>query len=65
MARTKHPSNPDKQEPLVGRHPHPADPTRLDEERTSDNSTVDNGGVAGGHEDNPALPDEPTLRTEI
>ena len=53
------------QEQLVERHPRHEDPTRLDEERTSDNSTVDNGGLAGGREENPALPDEPTLRTEI
>ena len=53
------------QEQLVGRHPHRSDPTRLDEERTSDNSTVDNGGIAGGREQNPALPDQPALRTEI
>jgi hypothetical protein len=54
------------EEPLVDRHPRNQDPTRLDIERTSDNSTVDNGGVAGGRDENPVMPDdEATLRTEI
>lgn len=41
------------QEQLVERHPQHQDPTRLDEERTSDNSTVENGGIAGGVEEDP------------
>ena len=50
----------DRQDKTVGRHWHPA------EERTSDNSTVENGGVSTGREQNPALPaDDSTLRTEI
>ena len=54
------------QEQLVDRHPNHADPTRLDTERTSDNSTVDNGGIASGREENRVLPsDDATLRTEI
>jgi hypothetical protein len=54
------------QEQLVNRHPSASDPTRNDTERTSDNSTVDNGGIAHGREENPALPsDDSTLRTEI
>lgn len=43
----------DDQEQLVERHPHHQDPTRLDEERTSDNSTVDNGGIGSGVEEDP------------
>jgi|1185.fasta_scaffold88484_2 hypothetical protein len=54
------------QEQLVERHPHHRDPTRLDEERTSDNSTVENGDLSRGSERNPSLPsDDATLRTEI
>lgn len=41
------------QEQLVGRHPHHQDPTRLDEERTSDNSTVENGGIGSGVDEDP------------
>ena len=59
-------SNPRDQEQLVERHPHHHDPTRLDDERTSDNSTVENGGLGKGREENPVMPSkEPTLRTEI
>ena len=53
------------------RHPRHQDPTRLDEERTSDNSTVDNGGLGSGADqdrgrENPTMPgDATTLRTEI
>jgi hypothetical protein len=66
MADNNRRSNADGQEQLVGRHPHRKDPTRLDEERTSDNSTVENGGLTTGREENPALPsDDATLRTEI
>ena len=43
----------ENQEQLVQRHPHPEDPTRLDEERTSDNSTVENGGIGSGSEEDP------------
>ena len=65
MAHNQRPSDPSKQEQLVERHPHHQDPTRLDEERTSDNSTVDNGGIGSGARENPENPvmpgDEPTL----
>ena len=55
-----------EQEQLVNRHPDGADPTRNDTERTSDNSTVDNGGIGSGREENRVLPsDDSTLRTEI
>jgi hypothetical protein len=55
-----------RQEQLVNRHPGAADPTRNDTERTSDNSTVDNGGIGSGAEENRVLPsDDSTLRTEI
>jgi hypothetical protein len=53
MADPKAPSKPEDQEQLVERHPHHQDPTRLDEERTSDNSTVDNGGIASGATQDP------------
>jgi len=66
MADRNRPSKPEDQEPLVGRHPYRKDPTRLDEERTSDNSTVENGGLTTGREENPAMPsNDATLRTEI
>lgn len=66
MAANPRTSDPGKQEQLVERHPHHQDPTRLDEERTSDNSTVDNGGIGSGVEENPVMPgDDATLRTEI
>ena len=54
------------QEQLVERHPRHEDPTRLDEERTSDNSTVDNGGVGHGEESNPVMPsDDSSLGVKI
>ena len=54
------------QEQLVERHPRHEDPTRLDEERTSDNSTVDNGGVGAGREEDPVMPsDDPSLGVKI
>jgi hypothetical protein len=54
------------QEQLVGRHPKHQDPTRLDEERTSDNSTVDNGGLSSGRQGDPVMPkDDATLKTKI
>jgi hypothetical protein len=66
MATTSHPNDPRDQEQLVERHPHHQDPTRLDEERTSDNSTVDNGGIGSGVSEDPVMPDDdPSLRTTI
>jgi hypothetical protein len=66
MADRNKPSDPQNQEQLVEKHPHHQDPTRLDVERTSDNSTIDNGGIASGREENPIMPaDDATLRTEI
>jgi hypothetical protein len=54
------------QEQLVERHPRHEDPTRLDEERTSDNSTVDNGGVGHGEQSNPVMPsDDSSLGVKI
>ncbi len=54
------------QEQLVERHPRHEDPTRLDEERTSDNSTVDNGGVGHGQTEDPAMPsDDSSLGVKI
>ena len=58
MADPKTPSKPEDQEQLVQRHPFGDDPTSLDLERTSDNSTVDNGGIGSGVNDDPALPDD-------
>ena len=66
MATPSRPSDPRDQEQLVERHPRHEDPTRLDEERTSDNSTVDNGGIGSGVEEDPVMPDDdPSLRTTI
>lgn len=64
MTDTRRPSNPEDQEQLVNRHPRSSDPTKLDEERTSDNSTVDNGGLGSGA-DKDRSRENPTLRTEI
>ena len=59
-------SNARDQEPLVERHPRHKDPTRLDEERTSDNSTVDNGGIGHGRHEDPVMPsDDTSLGTKI
>jgi hypothetical protein len=65
MADPKKPSRPEDQEQLVERHPHHQDPTRLDEERTSDNSTIENGGIGKGDKEDPAMPedDEPPQKT--
>ena len=66
MTTPSHPTDPREQEQLVERHPHHQDPTRLDEERTSDNSTVDNGGIGHGVTEDPVMPDDdPSLRTTI
>jgi hypothetical protein len=69
MANTpgnRQPSPARDQEPLVERHPRHKDPTKLDEERTSDNSTVDNGGIGSGREEDPVMPsDDASLRTKI
>jgi hypothetical protein len=66
MTDTRRPTDPGRQEQLVERHPHHQDPTRLDEERTSDNSTVDNGGIGSGVTENPVMPDDdPSLKTNI
>ena len=74
MANQDTPTNTDQrprggardQEQLVERHPRHEDPTRLDEERTSDNSTVDNGGIGHGKTDDPAMPaDDSSLGIKI
>jgi hypothetical protein len=66
MAETRRPSDPRDQEQLVERHPHHQDPTRLDEERTSDNSTVENGGIGSGVTEDPVMPaDDSSLNTKI
>ena len=64
MTDTRRESDADRQEQLVERHPRHQDPTRLDEERTSDNSTVDNGGIGSGARQDRDR-DNPSLRTEI
>jgi hypothetical protein len=59
-------SSADNQEQLVNRHPASQDPTKNDTERTSDNSTVENGDLSRGSEKNRTMPgDEASLRTEI
>jgi hypothetical protein len=42
------PSAASDQEPLVERRPYHSDPTAVDHTRTSDASTVNNGGLGGG-----------------
>ena len=41
-------SDPRDQEPMVERRPYHNDPTRVEDERTSDASTIASGGVSGG-----------------
>ena len=66
MAENQRPSDPRDQEQLVERHPHHQDPTRLDEERTSDNSTVENGDLGRGAASDPVMPaDDASLNTKI
>ena len=65
MAYNKPSLDPSEQEQLVQRHPFGDDPTSLDLERTSDNSTVENGGLGKGANEDPAMPedDEPPQKT--
>jgi hypothetical protein len=67
MTEPKWESDPREQEPLVQRHPYRKDPTKLDEERTADEqSTVRNGGLSSGVDDDPVMPsDDSTLNTKI
>lgn len=58
MAYSKPSLDPSEQEQLVQRHPFGDDPTSLDLERTSDNSTVENGGISSGVDEDPAMPDD-------
>lgn len=61
------------QEQMIERRPHGQDPTRVEDQRTSDASTISNGGLAGGRPEGGArkTPErekaegEPTLRTEM
>jgi hypothetical protein len=41
-------SDPRNQEQMVERRPYHGDPTRVESERTSDASTISNGGLGGG-----------------
>jgi hypothetical protein len=67
MADPKWERDPRDQEQLVQRHPYGNDPTRLDTERTAgEQSTVRNGGLASGTDDDPVMPaDDATLNTKI
>lgn len=61
------------QEQMIERRPRQHDPTRVEDEHTSDASTISNGGLAGGRPEGGAkktperIRDEenPTLRTEM
>ncbi len=64
--------DPGNQEQLVDRRPHTADPTRADDQRTSDATTISNGGLGGGRPEGGAKKtperdkmEQPTLRTDI
>ena len=48
MAESKSQSDPRDQEQAVQRRPYPHDPTRVENERVSDASTINNGGLGGG-----------------
>ena len=50
MANDSNRSDPADQEQLVERRPYNSDPTRVENERTSDASTVTNGGLGGGRD---------------
>ena len=67
MTEPKWESDPREQEPLVQRHPYRKDPTQLDDERTADEqSTVRNGGLSAGVDDDPVMPsDDSTVNTKI
>lgn len=61
------------QEQMIERRPHPQDPTRVEHQRTSDATTISNGGLAGGRPEGGArktperekTEDKPTLRTDM
>jgi hypothetical protein len=62
------------QEQMIERRPHAQDPTRAEDQRTSDSTTISNGGLAGGRPEGGARKtperermedDKPTLRTEM
>jgi hypothetical protein len=65
--------DPRDQEQMIERRPHAEDPTRADDRRTSDASTISNGGLAGGRPERGArktpererMEGEPTLRTDM
>ncbi|NUR56409.1 MAG: hypothetical protein HOQ29_18355 [Acidobacteria bacterium] len=48
MPDSKSPSDPRDQEQAVERRPYPHDPTRVENQRVSDASTMNNGGLGGG-----------------
>ena len=66
-------TGPRNQEPMVERRPHPQDPTRLDDQRTSDATTIANGGLGSGRPEGGAkktperdkMERESTRRTEM
>jgi hypothetical protein len=70
-------TDPRNQEQMIERRPSAQDPTRLDDQRTSDATTISNGGLGGGRPEGGAQKtpernrleqnsgDQPTLRTEI
>jgi hypothetical protein len=51
MTDPKSPSDPRDQEQAVVRRPHPEDPTHVENERVSDASTINSGGLGGGRPD--------------
>jgi len=70
-------ADPGNQEQMLERRPAAQDPTRVEDQRTSDASTISNGGLGGGRPAGGARKtpernrmeqtsgDEPTLRTDM
>jgi hypothetical protein len=64
MSDNTRPSDPGDQEQLVERRPRHEDPTRVDTERTSDASTIVNGGLGGGRPEGGAQRTPERVRAE-
>ena len=65
--------DPREQEQMIERRPHAHDPTRVEDQRTSDASTISNGGLGAGRPERGArktsererMEGEPPLRTDM
>jgi hypothetical protein len=65
--------DPRNQEQMIERRPHAHDPTRPEDQGTSDATTISNGGLGGGRPEGGArktpererMEENPTLRTDM